>query len=82
MSLSDIGHIHIKDALVDMPKATVQFCPLGSGDMAPYLEPLAADLRSDGYPGGISLESVFRPPDGDFEAGFRASVEEFKRLFG
>ena len=50
--------------------------------MAPYLEPLAADLKKDGYDGIISLESVYRPDGGDFEAGFKASVGEFKRLFG
>ena len=77
-----LGHIHIKDARVDMPKATVEFCEFGRGDMAPYLEPLAAALKTDGYPGVISLESVYRPDGGDFEDGFRASVGEFKRLFG
>lgn len=82
LGVDGIGHLHIKDAIVDMPKATVQFCELGTGDMASFLEPLAADLRRDGYDGVISLESVYRPDDGDFEDGFRASVETFKRLFG
>ena len=77
-----LGHIHIKDAKVDMPKATVEFCALGDGDMAPYLEPLATRLEQDGYDGVISLESVYRPDDGDFEAGYRASVAAFKQLFG
>ena len=82
LGVDGLGHIHIKDARVDMPKAAVEFCELGAGDMAPYLEPLAADLRKDGYDGFISLESVYRPDGGDFEDGFRASVGEFKRLFG
>lgn len=82
LGVDGLGHIHIKDARVDMPKATVEFCELGAGDMAPYLEPLAADLKSDGYDGFISLESVYRPNGGDFEDGFRASLGEFKRLFG
>ena len=77
-----LGHLHIKDAKVDMPKATVEFCPLGTGDMAPQLAPLAADLKKDGYDGVISLESVYRPRGGDFEDGFRASVDTFKKLFG
>lgn len=77
-----LGHFHIKDAKVDMPKATVEFCPLGTGDMAAQLAPLAADLKKDGYDGVISLESVYRPDGGDFEDGFRASVETFKKLFG
>ena len=77
-----LGHFHIKDAVVDMPKATVQFCELGKGDMASYLEPLAAAMRQDGYDGVVSLESVYRPDGGDFEDGFRASVTRFKQLFG
>ena len=82
LGVDGIGHLHIKDAIVDMPKATVQFCELGEGDMAPYLQPLADDLKRDGYNGVISLESVYRPDDGDFEAGFRASVGRFRELFG
>lgn len=82
LGVDGLGHIHIKDARVDMPKATVEFCELGAGDMAPYLEPLAADLEKDGYDGFVSLESVYRPDGGDFEDGFKASVGEFKRLFG
>ena len=82
LGVAGLGHLHIKDAIVDMPKATVRFCELGSGDMAPYLEPLAADLKADGYDGVISLESVYRPDGGDFEDGFKASVERFKTLFG
>jgi sugar phosphate isomerase/epimerase len=81
LGVDGIGHIHIKDGVVDMPKATVEFCELGKGDMAPYLSPLAADLRRDGYDGIISLESVYRPAGGDFEDGFKASVGRFKELF-
>ena len=82
LGVDGIGHIHIKDCVVDMPRATVHFRELGAGQMAQYFEPLAAALRQDGYHGGISLESVYRPEGGDFEAGFRASVETFKNLFG
>ena len=53
-----------------------------SSQMGQYFEPLAAALKRDRYSGGISLESVYRPEGGDFEAGFRASVEKFKQLFG
>ena len=81
LGIEGIGHIHIKDALVDMPKATVEFCELGSGDMADVLEPLASQLKADGYDGHISLESVYRPDGGTFEDGFRASVGRFKQLF-
>ena len=53
-----IGHIHIKDCIVDMPKATVHFRELGKGQMAQYFEPLAAALKRDGYDGGIFARKV------------------------
>lgn len=77
-----LGHIHMKDARVDIPNATVEQCELGSGEMTPFLEPLAQSLRQDGYDGVISLESVYRPPGLDFEDGFKASVGRFKEIFG
>ncbi|MGK0189417.1 MAG: sugar phosphate isomerase/epimerase [Verrucomicrobiales bacterium] len=82
LSFENIGHIHIKDAVVDMPKATVRFCEMGTGDMAACLKPLADRLKADGYDGHISLESVYRPDGGDFEGGFKASVGLFKELYG
>lgn len=77
-----LGHLHIKDVQGDIPSATVNMCPLGTGDMAPYLEPLAQALKDDGYQGGVSLENVYCPEGGTFEDGFNASVAEFKRIFG
>jgi len=77
-----IGHIHIKDCKADIARATVRFCPLGTGDMAPYLEKIAAALKRDKYQGTISLESVYRPEGGTFEDGFRESISTFKKLFG
>ena len=76
-----IGHIHLKDSLLDIPKATVQCTALGEGHMVPHLEPLAKALKADGYEGSISLESVYRPDGGTFEDGFRASIETMKRLY-
>ena len=76
-----LGHIHIKDVTVDIPKATVTCRPLNGGDMSPYLTKIAAALHADGYPGSISLESVYRPLGGAFEDGFRASVNSFKQIF-
>ena len=76
-----IGHIHLKDSLLDIPKATVQCTALGEGHMAPHLEPLAKALKADGYDGAISLESVYRPDGGTFEDGFRASIETMVRLY-
>ena len=77
-----MGHIHIKDCKANIARATVQFCPLGQGDMAPYLENIAAALKRDGYQGVVSLESVYRPDNGTFEDGYRECLPEFKRLFG
>ena len=77
-----IGHIHIKDCKADIARATVRFCPLGEGDMAPYLEDISKALKKDNYQGVISLESVYRPDDGTFEDGYRECLPAFKRLFG
>ena len=77
-----IGHLHIKDVKSNISAATVSMCPLGTGDMAPYLEPLANALKEDGYQGTISLESNYHPDGGTYEDGFRTSLAEFKRLFG
>lgn len=75
-----IGHIHIKDCKADIARATVRFCPLGQGDMAPYLEGIAGALKRDGYQGVISIESVYRPDNGTFEDGFREVVPVLREL--
>jgi sugar phosphate isomerase/epimerase len=77
-----IGHIHVKDCIADIAKATVRFCPLGEGDLGPYLEDIAEALKRDNYQGVVSLESVYRPDNGTFEDGFRECLPAFKRLFG
>lgn len=77
-----LGHIHVKDVVVEIAKATVTCKQLGSGHLGAYLPGIAAALREDGYGGAISLESVYRPPGGTFEDGFRASIERFQELFG
>lgn len=77
-----LGHIHLKDVVVEIAKATIACRQLGTGEMAPYLDDLATALKTDGYAGAISLESVYRPPGGAFEDGFRASVGAFNALFG
>ena len=76
-----LGHIHIKDVQVDTPRATLTVKPMGEGQLADQFAPLAAALRADGYDGVISLESVYHPGDGDFEAGFRTCIGPFKELF-
>lgn len=77
----NIGHIHIKDAKIDIAKASVEFRPLGQGDMAPYLVDIAQALRSDEYDGVVSLEANYRPIGEDFINGTMKSIEHFKRIF-
>lgn len=76
-----LGHIHIKDVQVDTPRATLEVREMGKGQLADQFEPLANALRADSYDGVISFESVYHPGDGDFEAGFRACIDQFKAHF-
>ena len=76
-----LGHLHVKDSIVDVAKARVDQVEVGTGQMAPYFADIAAAMKSDGYDGPISLESVYHPEGGSFEDGLRASMGEFKRLF-
>ena len=55
---------------------------MGEGQLASLFRPMAEALRADVYDGVISLESVYHPGDGDFEAGFRQCVGPFKEIFG
>jgi sugar phosphate isomerase/epimerase len=77
-----ISHVHIKDCRVDIPGAAVWQCEMGTAEMAPYLEGIAAGLKEENYDGVVSLESVYHPTDGTYEDGFRASVGRFKEIFG
>lgn len=77
-----LGHIHIKDVKVDTPRATLEVCKIGEGQLADMFEPIAAALINDNYDGVISFESVYHPGNGNFEEGFRACIERFKEIFG
>ena len=77
-----LAHIHVKDCKSNISRATVQFCALGKGDMAPYLEDIASALKRDNYEGYISLESVYHPGNGSYEDGYRECLPYFKKLFG
>jgi sugar phosphate isomerase/epimerase len=77
-----LGHMHIKDSVADIRRARIDFAALGDGQMAPFLEPIADSLRSDGYDGFVSLESLYRPPGGGPEEGFLASLDKLKAIFG
>jgi len=77
-----LGHIHIKDVLVDTPRATLEVREMGKGQLGPLFRPIAGALRADAYDGVISFESVYHPGNGDFEAGFRQCIGLFKDIFG
>jgi len=77
-----LGHVHIKDVLVDTPKATLTVKEMGQGQLADLFKPMADAMRRDGYDEVVSFESVYHPGDGDFEAGFRKSIGMFKEIFG
>jgi hypothetical protein len=55
---------------------------MGTAEMAPYLEGIAAGLKEENFDGVVSLESVYHPDGGTYEDGFRASVGRFKEIFG
>ena len=76
-----LGHIHIKDVLVDTPKATLSVKRMGEGQLADQFRPIADALRRDGYDGVVSFESVYHPGNGDFEAGFRECIRVFREIF-
>lgn len=77
-----LGHLHIKDVLVDTPKATLEVREMGTGQLAPLFAPMAQALRDNNYDGVISFESVYHNGDGDFENGFRKCIDLFKTHFG
>ena len=77
-----LGHIHIKDVLVDTPRATLEVRRMGEGQLGDLFQPMSDALRADGYDGVISFESVYHPGNGNFEDGFRLCIDRFKELFG
>ena len=77
-----LGHVHIKDVQTDTPRATLEVRQMGQGQLADQFLPVAEALRSDGYDGVISLESVYHPGNGNFEDGFRRCVDLFMTTFG
>jgi L-ribulose-5-phosphate 3-epimerase len=76
-----IGHVHIKDAVVDIPSASMDITEVGKGDMGQYLESIAMRLKADHYTGHISLENIHRPANGNAEVAFRASARKLKEVF-
>ncbi len=76
-----LGHIHIKDALMDTINAKVDFCPLGTGVLAPYLRDISDMLRRDDYQGFISLENVYRPDNREYLDGYKHDMPVLKKFF-
>ena len=74
--------MHLKDNRSWLLEGKLEQVAYGTGDMSPYLSNIASALRNDGYDGGVSLESVFRPQGGSFEDGFRQSIPAFLTDFG
>ena len=77
-----VGHIHLKDVIVDAPRSRLAVCEFGKGQLGPMFPDIAAALHKDGYDGVVSFESVYHPGNGSFEAGFRASASAFTKTFG
>ncbi len=76
-----LGHVHLKDVIVDTPRSLLRVVRFGDGQLGPLFEDIANALRGDSYDGVISLESVFHPGNGNFEDGFRSCIGEFRRIF-
>ena len=77
-----LGHVHIKDVKVDTPRATLEVRRMGEGQLAGQFQSIADALRTDGYGGVVSFESVYHPGNGSFEDGFRLCIDRFKQTFG
>ncbi|MCY4184930.1 MAG: sugar phosphate isomerase/epimerase [Rhodobacteraceae bacterium] len=77
-----IGHVHIKDLIVNTPHATLEIKPMGEGQLGDLFALISDALKRDGYDGVISLESVYQPNNGTFMDGFYECVGTFKSHFG
>ena len=62
-------------------QAKIKCVALGEGQMAPHLQKISERLNQIGYDGSMSLESVYRPTEGNFEDGFNASITKFKNMY-
>ena len=76
-----IAEIHIKDLKICKQLASITYCPVGRGMMAPYLKDLAAALHRDHFQGGVILENQVMPAGGTEEEGYRLSVPAFRNIF-
>jgi sugar phosphate isomerase/epimerase len=70
-------HIHVKDA-VRRPDGEAAWAIVGEGEID-YPGQFRA-LVADGYQGGVSLETHYRPPSGNTEEGSRLCLQGMLRL--
>jgi sugar phosphate isomerase/epimerase len=73
-----IGHVHVKDAVIDASTGKPRWVELGTGDID-MLGQLKA-LKEDGYTGVVSMENHYKPEGGTAEDGVRASYAGLQRL--
>lgn len=77
-----VAEIHIKDLRCRREMAEITYCPLGRGQMAPWLDELAAALRKDRFDGAVILENQVTPPGKTELHGYRSSAALFREIFG
>jgi sugar phosphate isomerase/epimerase len=73
-----IGHVHVKDAVIDPGTKKPRWVALGTGEID-MLGQLQA-LKDDGYNDVISLENHYTPAGGSPEDGVRESLENLLKL--
>ncbi|TVY08589.1 sugar phosphate isomerase/epimerase family protein [Paenibacillus cremeus] len=75
-----LGHVHLKDAVVDAASGKPRCVPIGSGRV-PYVRQIH-DLEADGYRGLYVIETHYVPPGGTKMDGTKQTLEGLRSLFG
>ncbi len=73
-----IGHVHVKDAIIEPQTGSPRWVELGTGGID-MLGQLRA-LKEDGYTGVVSMENHYKPEGGTPEDGVRASFAGLQRI--
>lgn len=76
-----LGHVHIKDLIIDIPSATMDIKKIGTGQLGPFLADLSNAMREDCYDGFISLENIYKPDGGTTLDGYYIDIIELKKIF-
>ena len=77
-----LADVHIKDLRVDRRFARLTCCPVGTGEMAPYLREIAELLKRDRYDGVVTFENQMIPEGLSEAEGWDLSIRTFKEIFG